>query len=299
MNPSPQPAAPEPAPAAVPEEGGQRRGAALLRAVEVMEALRASDGDAWTHQQTHASLARYLLEETHEVLEVIDDPDSHGPGALADELGDLLFQILFHARVGQEQEPAWDVDDVARAFVAKMERRNPHVFGAAREEALEDPDDVDQIIAQWHAVKAAERAAHGGRRKGWFDGIPAQLPALQSAAKVVHRARSEGRLDELLEAADAVSAAPDAADWAAPTPVRCWTWWSSPSPGTTIPRAPCVRCWPAPAATSRRAPTASRIPRRSPRSPILGAPPRLSGGRSAPTGRDGTSPEGRNSPWQP
>ena len=213
MNPSPQPAAAPAADAAVPEEGGQRRGAALLRAVEVMEALRASDGDAWTHQQTHASLARYLLEETHEVLEVIDDPDSHGPGALADELGDLLFQILFHARVGQEQEPAWDVDDVARAFVAKMERRNPHVFGAAREEALEDPDDVDQIIAQWHAVKAAERAAHGGRRKGWFDGIPAQLPALQSAAKVVHRARSEGRLDELLEAADAVSAAPDAADW--------------------------------------------------------------------------------------
>ena len=61
MNPSPQPAAPQPADAAVPEEGGQRRGAALLRAVEVMEALRASDGDAWTHQQTHASLARYLL----------------------------------------------------------------------------------------------------------------------------------------------------------------------------------------------------------------------------------------------
>src|SRR5699024_11854399 len=81
------------------------RGSALLRAVEVMEALRAPDGDAWTHRQTHASLARYLLEETHEVLEVIDDPAGHEPGALADELGDLLFQILFHARVGEEEDP--------------------------------------------------------------------------------------------------------------------------------------------------------------------------------------------------
>lgn len=216
MNPSPQPAAPEPADAAVPEEGGQRRGAALLRAVEVMEALRASDGDAWTHQQTHASLARYLLEETHEVLEVIDDPDSHGPGALADELGDLLFQILFHARVGQEQEPAWDVDDVARAFVAKMERRNPHVFGPEGEQVLADPGDVEEIIAQWHAVKAAERQAAAAADTGetvpqravpWSEGIPARLPALQTAAKMIHRARSAGRLEQLLAAADEETAA--------------------------------------------------------------------------------------------
>lgn len=181
------------------------RGSALLRAVEVMEALRAPDGDAWTHQQTHLSLARYLLEEVHEVLEVIEAPDAHGSGALADELGDLLFQVLFHARIGQEAEPAWDIDDVARAFIEKMERRNPHVFGAERESALADPGDVDQIIAQWHTVKAAERAAAGKARAGWFDGIPTRLPALQSAAKAVHRARSEGRLDELLAAADAAA----------------------------------------------------------------------------------------------
>lgn len=187
-----------------------------------MEALRAPDGDAWTHQQTHASLARYLLEETHEVLEVIDDPAVHGPGALADELGDLLFQILFHARVGQEETPAWDVDTVARAFVAKMERRNPHVFGDRREEALEDPEDIEQIVAQWHAVKAAENAqkstgerGEGAGQKGWFDGIPAQLPALQTAAKAVHRARSAGRLDELLEASDQAAAAEDGEEWGA------------------------------------------------------------------------------------
>ena len=189
--------APEPAP----------RGAQLLRAVEVMDALAGEHGDAWTHRQTHLSLARYLLEETHEVLEVIEDPASHGPRALPDELGDLLFQILFHARVGQDEDPAWDVDDVARAFVAKMERRNPHVFGEHTEQALENREDVEQIIAQWHAVKAAEKpvgaAAEGGA--AWFAGIPAQLPALQTAAKTVHRSRSADGLTELLAAADAVA----------------------------------------------------------------------------------------------
>lgn len=200
------------------------RGHALLRAVEVMEALRAPAGDAWTHRQTHASLARYLLEETHEVLEVLDDPAAHGPGALADELGDLLFQILFHARVGQEEVPPWDIDDVARSFVAKMERRNPHIFGEHTEEALEDPSDVEEIIAQWHAVKAREAAASAAgavdpaaapRTSAWADGIPAELPSLQTAAKIVHRARSAGGLEELLEAADAVADAEDADDWGA------------------------------------------------------------------------------------
>lgn len=227
MNAPTPPTHPEPStpPESAPEHSAPGsptpRGAALLRAVEVMDALRAPTGDAWTHQQSHASLARYLLEETHEVLEVIEDPAAHGPRALPDELGDLLFQILFHARLGQEQEPAWDVDDVARAFIAKMERRNPHVFGPEREQALADPEDVEQIIAQWHAVKAAERArsdaaadaagdldpgagAGGceGSGRTWFESIPARLPALQTAAKAVHRARSDGRLEELLAAAD-------------------------------------------------------------------------------------------------
>ncbi|MGY5763576.1 MazG nucleotide pyrophosphohydrolase domain-containing protein [Brachybacterium sp. DNPG3] len=220
-----------------PASDGAPRGAALLRAVEVMEALRAPDGDAWTRQQTHSSLARYLLEETHEVLEVIDDPAAHGPSALADELGDLLFQILFHARIGQEEDPAWDVDDVARSFVAKMERRNPHVFGADRSAALEDREDVEQIVAQWHAVKAAEKAARRAAAgvgsvdpapadepapaddpdapdaaAEWAEGIPARLPALQTAAKIVHRARSAGRLEELRALADDVEGAPDPED---------------------------------------------------------------------------------------
>ncbi|UQN31019.1 MazG nucleotide pyrophosphohydrolase domain-containing protein [Brachybacterium kimchii] len=216
-----------------PEDRGTARGSELLRAVAVMDALRAPDGDAWSALQTHHSLARYLLEETHEVLEAIEErTDGTGPSAaghLPDELGDLLFQILFHARLGQEEDPAWDVDDVARAFVEKMERRNPHVFGADREDALGDRGDVEQIIAQWHAVKAQERAEedgpHGSDAAGalptaWFEGIPHALPALQAAAKSVHRSRSDGRIDELTAAAETAASAPDGEDWGADIALR-------------------------------------------------------------------------------
>ncbi|MFC0676211.1 MazG nucleotide pyrophosphohydrolase domain-containing protein, partial [Brachybacterium hainanense] len=196
-------------------------GRSLLRAVAVMEALRTEDasGDAWSALQTHQSLARYLLEESHEVIEVIEDPAGHAPGAIVDELGDLLFQILFHARIGQEEDPSWSIDDVAEAFVAKMERRNPHVFGPGAGEALAGRDDVEAIIAQWHAVKAQEAGERGEASSGPsaaspFASIPARLPALQTAAKAVHRARSAGALDGLLETADAIVAAQDAPEGA-------------------------------------------------------------------------------------
>ncbi|WP_343068619.1 MazG nucleotide pyrophosphohydrolase domain-containing protein [Brachybacterium halotolerans] len=218
------------------------RGSELLRAVAVIDALRAPEGDAWSALQTHHSLARYLLEETHEVLEAIEErTDGSDPSAAAhlpDELGDLLFQILFHARLGQEEDPAWDVDDVARAFVRKMERRNPHVFGADREDSLDDRGDVEQIVAQWHAVKARERAEQDGSAgsgesgesdgsdvdgalpSAWFDGIPHALPALQAAAKSVHRSRSDARLDELTAAAESAASAPDAEEWGADIALR-------------------------------------------------------------------------------
>lgn len=195
----------------------QAKGAALLRAVEVMDALLAEDGDAWSAVQSHRSLARYLLEETHEVLEAIE---ADGAG-LPDELGDLLFQILFHARLGQDAEPPWDVDDVARAFIDKMERRNPHVFGADRAEAIGDRGDVEAIVAQWHAVKAQE--AEAARAAGappapsgadaWFHGIPRELPSLQRAAKIVHRARSAGRLEELLHGARRAAGGSEEGQW--------------------------------------------------------------------------------------
>lgn len=173
------------------------RGSELLRSVQIMDSLRSPGGDAWSAQQTHESLARYLLEEAHEVLEAIEQGSADGPGALIGELGDLWFQILFHARLGEQEAEPWSIDDVAGAFNAKMERRNPHVFGDAADTALACRDDVDEIIAQWHAVKAAE-----GAPQGVLDGIPRRLPALQSAAKAVHRARTRGELDALLARAD-------------------------------------------------------------------------------------------------
>ena len=122
------------------------RGSELLRSVEIVDALRGEGGDAWSAQQTHESLARYLLEETYEVLEAIEQGDGD-PRALVDELGDLWFQILFHARLGEEESAPWSIDDVARAFNEKMERRNPHVFGDDAASALAHRDDVDEIVA--------------------------------------------------------------------------------------------------------------------------------------------------------
>lgn len=134
-------------------EGGR-----LLDAVAVVDRLRSPGGCAWVAAQDHASLAPFVLEEAqevHEALEaVIAEPDDPRARAeLTDELGDLLFQVLFHARVAADHAGApFDVDDVAAALVDKLVRRNPHVFGDATAETLEE------IEAQWQAVKRAERS---------------------------------------------------------------------------------------------------------------------------------------------
>lgn len=156
-------------------------GASLLELVEVMDRLRREC--AWTAEQTHETLARYVLEETHEVLEALDAGD---PAQLRDELGDLLMQVVFHARIGAERTDAhrFDVDDVARGITAKLRRRNPHVFGDG---TARTPDEID---AAWQAVKAqekAERAGAGGGAASVRDGIPASLPALAYADKVLKR----------------------------------------------------------------------------------------------------------------
>ena len=133
-------------------------GGRLLDAVAVMDRLRAPGGCAWVAAQDHESLAPFVLEEAQEVHEALDaviaEPDDTDRREdLTDELGDLLFQVLFHARVAADHaEAPFDVDDVAAALVDKLVRRNPHVFGDARAETLEE------IEAQWQAIKAQERA---------------------------------------------------------------------------------------------------------------------------------------------
>jgi XTP/dITP diphosphohydrolase len=132
-------------------------GARLLDAVTVMDRLVSPGGDPWKRSQTHQSLARYLLEEAYEAYDAIVNDDLE---ALRGEIGDVLLQVLLHARIAEEapEDERWTIDDVAGEFVAKMIRRNPHVFEPGRE-----TDDLDEIFANWHAAKRAEAAAHPKR----------------------------------------------------------------------------------------------------------------------------------------
>ncbi len=144
----------------------------------VMARLRAPGGCPWDREQTHQSLKKYVIEEAYEVAEAID---GGRPGALAEELGDLLLQIVFQAEIGRESG-AFDIGDVIRAITAKLVRRHPHVFG---EGAAATPAEV---LHNWELIKKAE----GKGRASLFDGVPAALPALRKAARVQQRASSVG-----------------------------------------------------------------------------------------------------------
>ncbi|AXT85832.1 hypothetical protein C6I20_11965 [Aeromicrobium sp. A1-2] len=145
-------------------------GSALLDVVEVMDRLRREC--PWTAQQSHDSLSHYLLEEAHETLEALDSGDGDH---LREELGDLLMQIVFHARIAAEGE-GWDIDDVAAGIAAKLVSRNPHVFGDVTVSSAEEVD------ANWQRLKAIEK-----QRTSAFEGVPASLPALAYADKVIGR----------------------------------------------------------------------------------------------------------------
>jgi XTP/dITP diphosphohydrolase len=148
-------------------------GARLLDLVEVMDRLRREC--PWDREQTHESLVRYLVEEAYETLEAIETGDRDH---LREELGDLLLQVMFHARIASEHpaEP-FDVDDVAGGIVEKLIRRHPHVFGDV------DAEDAAAVESNWETIKAAEKS-----RASVLDGVPAGLPALAWAGEVVSRA---------------------------------------------------------------------------------------------------------------
>jgi XTP/dITP diphosphohydrolase len=159
-------------------------GSAFLSLVEVMDRLRSPGGCPWDARQTHESLVEYLVEETYETVEAIETGDRAG---LREELGDLLLQVVFHARIAQEDpENAWGIDDVVEGIIAKLVGRHPHVFGD------EVAGTADEVEANWHARKAIEKG-----RTSVTDGIPMQLPALVLAAKVL--ARSVAFTDDLGE----------------------------------------------------------------------------------------------------
>jgi XTP/dITP diphosphohydrolase len=152
----------------------------LERAVAVMDRLRSPGGCPWDAEQTPRSLARYLLEETYEVLEAIETDD---PALLREELGDLLLQVLFHARLAEELPPGerFTIEDVAADLVDKLVRRHPHVFADG------DASDADTVNERWESQKIAEK----GRRSA-VDGVPLAQPALALAAKLVARAERAG-----------------------------------------------------------------------------------------------------------
>jgi XTP/dITP diphosphohydrolase len=154
-------------------------GARLIDLVATMDRLRSPGGCPWDAQQTHGSLATYLLEETYETLEAIETGDREH---LREELGDLLLQVVFHARIAEEDEQPWSVDDVAAGIVAKLVRRHPHVFAA--EAGVTTAADVE---ATWHSRKAAEK-----ERESAVEGVPMALPALSLAGKLMHRAAAHG-----------------------------------------------------------------------------------------------------------
>ena len=146
--------------------------------VDVMNQLRSPGGCAWDAEQTHASLARYLLEETYEALEAMDSGDA---GALKEELGDILLQVVFHARIAQEQNPEVTLENIAQGVVDKLIRRHPHVFTDLEVQTNEQLED------NWAAIKASEKP-----RESITDGVPNAMPALQVATQLMYRSRKLG-----------------------------------------------------------------------------------------------------------
>ncbi len=153
---------------------------ALIRAVEIMDQLRSPGGCPWDAEQTHSSLAPYLIEEAYETLEAIETADL---ASLREELGDLLLQVLFHARLAEEaaEGERFTIADVAADLVAKLTRRHPHVFADVTVSS------ADEVSANWDAIKKVEK-----QRESVADGIPLGQPALALAAKLVSRSRKSG-----------------------------------------------------------------------------------------------------------
>ncbi|MDX8055811.1 MazG family protein [Lentzea sp. BCCO 10_0798] len=166
-------------------------GAGLLDAAAVMHRLRSPGGCPWDAEQTHDSLRQYLVEETFELLEAIEDGDR---AAMREELGDVLLQVLFHARVAAEAaEDPFDIDAVASELVAKLVGRHPHVFEG------NDPAVHDATSQQhrWEELKQAEK-----QRESSVDGVALGQPAVALAAKLVQRTKRAGFPVDLLPEGD-------------------------------------------------------------------------------------------------
>ena len=146
----------------------------LIRLREVMDKLRSPGGCPWDAEQDHASLLKYLLEESYEFIESVENNDRQ---AMQEELGDLLLQVYFHSRMAEEDATQpFNIEDVAQSVADKLIRRHPHVFAGALVDSSED------VLENWEKQKAAEKG-----RTSAIDGVPLAQPALPLATKVIYR----------------------------------------------------------------------------------------------------------------
>jgi uncharacterized protein YabN with tetrapyrrole methylase and pyrophosphatase domain len=165
-----------------------KKKSAIEDLLKVMAKLRSPKGCPWDREQTHLSLRRHAIEEVYELIDAIEARDDH---EMAEELGDLLLQVVFHAQMAKERG-AFDFEKVCRVLTEKLIRRHPHVFGKTKVK------NVDEVWANWEKIKRAEKAGTKSERKSAFDGIPKHLPALLRAEKLLKKARKANLLDSLI-----------------------------------------------------------------------------------------------------
>src|SRR5215510_14943580 len=167
--------------------------------IALMDRLRSPNGCPWDREQTYATLAPMLLEEAYEAFEAVEEAREGKPRELCDELGDLLFQIVFYAQVAKERDE-FTIDDVTTAFHDKMVRRHPHVFGDVT------ADDAATVLLNWETMKAEERRAAGKKeeaKNSLLDGVSSKAPALMEAHQLSTKAARVGfdwrNVDEIFD----------------------------------------------------------------------------------------------------
>jgi uncharacterized protein YabN with tetrapyrrole methylase and pyrophosphatase domain len=171
-----------------------KKKSAIKDLLKVMAKLRSPSGCPWDREQTPMSLRRHAIEEVYELIDAIESRDDH---EMAEELGDLLLQVVFHCQMADERG-AFDFEKVTRHLVDKLVRRHPHVFGKTKVK------NVDEVWANWEKIKRAEKHGTKRARHSALDGIPKHLPALLRAEKLVkkaHKAKllANGKPRRLLE----------------------------------------------------------------------------------------------------
>jgi MazG family protein len=159
---------------------------AINQLLAVMAKLRSPKGCPWDREQDHMTLRRHAIEEVYELMDAIEAGDDH---EMAEELGDLLLQVVFHCQMAKERG-AFNFEKVAQLIVDKLIRRHPHVFGTTKVK------DIDEVWANWEKIKKAEKHGTKHQRNSALDGIPKHLPALLRAEKLVKKARKAKLMPE-------------------------------------------------------------------------------------------------------